>query len=264
MLWQRPLGQTPRKTSHSFTSEQWQQGEARAGGSQERLPWGSGHPSCPWEGGGDRASLGGWGIAGKIRVPMGEGLRVDLKDFGPHDIHAPARVQLEGWTAEGQELLTFAGESLHAGKAMGTGRVCGWESPRGDRVTLSIQILVTCSTPFSQWAGPVATPERPLGVYPGGSLALPISQRSQGLPQAAPRVAQHSERRVAPRRFASQRPSWTFSQQVPLVLSAGEGHLLGPHLHTWTLRGPLPSPLRKDTGPGGGGPWNSMGLGPLT
>lgn len=62
------------------------------------------------------------------------------------------------------------------------------------------------------------TPRSPSG-------ALPISQRPQGLPQAAPRVAQHADRKVAPSRFASQRPSWTFSQQVPLVLSGDRGHL---------------------------------------
>ncbi len=51
-------------------------------------------------------------------------------------------------------------------------------------------------------------------------MNLPISQRSHGLPQAAPSVAQHSDFSVAPFIFTSQRPSWMFSQQVPFMLSA--------------------------------------------
>lgn len=49
--------------------------------------------------------------------------------------------------------------------------------------------------------------------------AASISQRSHGLPQAAPRVEQHSDFSVAPFIFTSQRPSWIFSQQVPFMLS---------------------------------------------
>src|SRR4029434_10881206 len=48
----------------------------------------------------------------------------------------------------------------------------------------------------------------------------PISQGSQGLPQAAPSVEQHSDLSVAPLMLTSQRPSWMFSQQVPFMLSA--------------------------------------------
>lgn len=59
---------------------------------------------------------------------------------------------------------------------------------------------------------------------PRGPLArlLPSSQRSQGLPQAAPRVAQHSDFRVAPLMFTSQRLSWILSQHVPFRLSEKE------------------------------------------
>lgn len=121
--------------------------------------------------------------------------------------------------------FTFTGEPLHASEASGTGRVCGWEggslSPPRPRGPIPPQ--------FFQWSGSPRSP----------ASALPMSQRSQGLPQAAPSVAQHSDRKVAPGRFASQRPSWTFNQQVPLVLSAGRGrlsHLAGPHLHTGPQR----------------------------
>lgn len=50
-------------------------------------------------------------------------------------------------------------------------------------------------------------------------MIKPNSQRSQGLPQAAPKVAQHSDFRVAPFMFTSQRLSWMFSQHVPFRLS---------------------------------------------
>lgn len=51
---------------------------------------------------------------------------------------------------------------------------------------------------------------------------VPISHLSQGLPHAAPRLAQHSDLRVAPFILTSQRPSWILSQQVPLRLSINE------------------------------------------
>lgn len=129
-----------------------------------------------------------------------------------------------------------------AGSVVGTTRV-------GTGVTLSIQSLV----PFT---GTQATTVATAGGYPrahavGAPRALPGSQRSQGLPQAAPRVAQHSDRREAPRRFASQRPSWTLSQQVPLVLSAGEGV-------TQFTRQPTPACQPTETQPAPG--WDA-GLG---
>ena len=51
---------------------------------------------------------------------------------------------------------------------------------------------------------------------------IPNSHRSHGLPQAAPKVAQHSDFSVAPLMLTSQRPSWMLSQQVPFRLSAVE------------------------------------------
>ena len=141
--------------------------------------------------------------------------------------------------------VTFAAEPLHGGEASGTGAVCDWGeesfSPPGSRGPFPRMVL-------NGQGAPRAAPPR----------ALPMSQRSQGLPQAVPSVAQHSERRVAPCRFASQRPSWIFSQQVPLVLSAGRGrlcHLAGPHLHTNPQRPRLPRGGRR-------GPRCSVG--PLT
>lgn len=50
-------------------------------------------------------------------------------------------------------------------------------------------------------------------------LDWPISQGSQGLPQAAPRVEQHSDFRVAPLMLTSQRLSCMVSQQVLFILS---------------------------------------------
>lgn len=47
----------------------------------------------------------------------------------------------------------------------------------------------------------------------------PISQGSQGLPQAAPRVEQHSDFSVAPLMFTSQRLSCIVSQHVLFMLS---------------------------------------------
>lgn len=43
---------------------------------------------------------------------------------------------------------------------------------------------------------------------------IPLSQGSQGLPHAAPSVAQHSDLKVPPFIFISQRPSWMFIQHV--------------------------------------------------
>ena len=141
--------------------------------------------------------------------------------------------------------VTFAAEPLHAGEASGTGGVCDWGeesfSPPGSRGPGTPTVLSMAREPQSR-------PPR----------ALPMSQRSQGLPQAVPSVAQHSERRVAPCRLASQRPSWIFSQQVPLVLSVGRGrlaHLAGPHLHNHPRRPRLP--LGGRLGPG-------CSVGPLT
>lgn len=90
----------------------------------------------------------------------------------------------------------------------------------GTGATLSVQTPVLS---IGAQATAVAKPRRSPRAHRGAPRALPGLQRSQGLPQAAPRVAQHSDRREAPGRFASQRPSWTFSQHVPLMLSAGEG-----------------------------------------
>lgn len=55
-----------------------------------------------------------------------------------------------------------------------------------------------------------------------GYKSIPNSHRSHGLPQAAPKVAQHSDFSVAPLMLTSQRLSWMLSQQVPLRLSAVE------------------------------------------
>lgn len=49
--------------------------------------------------------------------------------------------------------------------------------------------------------------------------AVSISQRSHGLPQAAPSVEQHSDFRVAPLILTSQRLSCIVSQQVLFILS---------------------------------------------
>lgn len=72
-MMQRPLGQTPGKTSHSFTSRQQ---KARR---SERwrlpaswLPKGSGYHVVLGEVGRGSASLLGWGIAGKTRIPRRE------------------------------------------------------------------------------------------------------------------------------------------------------------------------------------------------
>lgn len=61
---------------------------------------------------------------------------------------------------------------------------------------------------------------------------LPSSHRSQGLPQAAPSVAQHSDFRVAPLMFTSQRLSWIFSQHVPFRLSEKQQEGMGSS-HLW-------------------------------
>lgn len=68
---------------------------------------------------------------------------------------------------------------------------------------------------------PVTSPERAL------DGPLPSSHRSQGLPQAAPSVAQHSDFRVAPLMFTSQRLSWMLSQHVPFRLSEKEQEGMG-------------------------------------
>lgn len=113
----------------------------------------------------------------------------------------------------------------------------------GTRVTFSLQTPVLST---GTQAATATTPGRSPRTPPGAPGVLPGSQRSQGLPQAAPRVAQHWDRREVPGRFASQRPSWTCSQQVPRVLSAGEAVPHVPCQPTPARRpaeaGPPPSP----------------------
>lgn len=148
--------------------------------------------------------------------------------------------------------VTFAAEPLHAGEATGTGGVCGW----GDESLSPLKHRGSVPPPVVPMAW--EPPEPPL-------RALPMSQRSQGLPQAAPSVAQHSDRRVAPCRFASQRPSWTFSQQVLLVLSAGRGllsHLAGPHLHADPHRPSLLRGVGVPAAPWGLSPKHTVPEGP--
>lgn len=70
----------------------------------------------------------------------------------------------------------------------------------------------------TQWKTGASLRER-LACAGRGPGLLPSSQRSQGLPQAAPRVAQHSDFSVPPLMFTSQRLSWILSQHVPFRLS---------------------------------------------
>ena len=214
---------------------------------------------------GDSASFGGWGISGK--TPRKGTLYLDLKrlqDPRHPPRQAPARVQLagRGEPQRGRELPSQVSPVMRAKPWAQAGSVVG-RTRVGTGVTFSIQTPVLST---GTQATIVATPGRtPRATPRGAPRALPGSQRSHGLPQAAPRVAQHWDRREAPRRFASQRPSWTWSQQVPLVLSAGEA---ATHVTCQPTPAHRPTEARPspgwDTGPGSRVTAAPRDLGPLT
>lgn len=170
----------------------------RAGGSQELLPWASGHPSCPWGGRRRHSQPQGRGNRWEDLGTKKGGLCLNLKDSSPQDMHLPM-CGCGGGPRAGRELVTFAGEPLHTGKATGTSRVCGGSSRNRDSVRLSIQAPVTCSTPalsMGTWAGPVATPGSPQEPTQGPPWCYPPHSACRA-PQAAPPRGPHGVTHLA-------------------------------------------------------------------
>ena len=249
------MGQTPGKTSHSFTSGQRQ---ASRRGKGWRLPGAVplGPQDTTWSLGRGKGQCQPQGLADRGEDPgTKEGECLDLKWLqggapgSPHDTRPRVAWRANrrgwGWGLPSQlSPFTRAKPRAQAGSVVGE-RSHSLHSNTGD--------LSHPSCPDG-----VGAPEPP-------PRALPMSQRSQGLPQAAPSAAQHSDRRVAPCRFASQRPSWTFSQQVPLVLSAGRGllsHPAGPHLHADPQRPSLLRGVGVPAAPWGLSPKHTVPEGP--
>lgn len=136
-----------------------------------------------------------------------------------------------GGPRAGRELVTFAGEPLHTGKATGTSRVCGGSSRNRDSVRLSIQAPVTCSTPALSLNGnlgrPSGHPWRPPGAHPGAPMVLPTLQCLQGPPGSPTQgppwcYPSRSARRGSPR----QPPGWRSTQPAGWlrVCSPHSGH----------------------------------------
>lgn len=202
----------------------------RAGGSQELLPWASGHPSCPWGGGRRHSQPQGRGNRWEDLGTKKGGLCLNLKDSSPQDMHLPM-CGCGGGPRAGRELVTFAGEPLHTGKATGTSRVCGGSSRNRDSVRLSIQAPVTCSTPALSLNGnlgrPSGHPWRPPGAHPGAPMVLPTPQCLQGPPGSPTQgppwcYPSRSARRGSPR----QPPGWRSTQPAGWlrVCSPHSGH----------------------------------------
>lgn len=110
MLKQCPLGQTPGKTSHSFTSGQGQ--KRRRGKGWSCFPGGSGLPGCPWGGGKEQTQPRGLRNLGGRPENRGGRISVSVsKDFRSPGI--PNDVQLSVCNSGGGMNYRGAGSYLH-------------------------------------------------------------------------------------------------------------------------------------------------------